>query len=285
MKIVKAAFAALVVLTFLVTGAYAYDQVPQKFEEFNQEYVDLSTTHPEILCVGSGVGIYFDINTLKLVKASGTFAMGGSGTLLADGYVLTAAHVVTPEVVAIQETKNVTVIAKLIFVTDQIIHVGNGVGTISATIYWIDIEHDICLLKLVGNWPAAFPTRYNLASTVNLNGSDLLHEGDAIAVIVSTRDATGDKSAWYEVRYGKIIAPKPILPDYSQDQLPWFNLYDVTTDVQIYPGDSGSAVFAFDNGKPIIIGVARAAYNDFFGLYYAYFTRGDIVWALLEAEK
>lgn len=284
--LVAAAMCLMLVLPAI--GVWAYDKVPQKFGEFNQEYTDLSTTHPEILVIGNGIGIYFDTATSKWVTAMGTFGMGGSGTVFKVGntyYILTAAHVVNPDTVTIQETTYSSITCKCIKVTDIIIHVGPGIGAVSASVHWIDIEHDLAILKLNGTWPAAFSTRYELKPTENLYGGDLLQKGDSVAVIVQIRDESGNKTPWYEVRYGKVIDIRPVVPEYNEGILPWFNMWDVTTDVKIYPGDSGSAVFAFKNGEPIIIGVARAAYLDQYGEYMAYFSRTDLIYYMFEAEK
>ena len=108
-----------------------------------------------------------------------------------------------------------------------------------------------------------------------------MHEGDSVAVLVAVRDEEGRKEWYFEVRYGTVVNPHPYLPGTIPNYLlAWFQLGDVSSNLEIFPGDSGSPVFAFINGTPVIIGVARAALEyidpwtgEFY--YMSYFTRID----------
>jgi S1-C subfamily serine protease len=169
-------------------------------------------------------------------------------------------------------------------ILSKIITIGQctSLGSVPAEVVYVDEERDICILKVAGNWPAFVDPGYKPEWTRGPFG-DELYPGMAIGTIVAIRDDSGDKTPWFEVRYGTIVSTGVKLPGtIGSDALPWFSLNDVTTDLVIYPGDSGSPVFAWIDGQPVVIGVARAAagYIDpWTGMtyYYSYFTRIDIV--------
>lgn len=286
-KLLKSLVAILAAALLFIPIANAFDKVHGKIDEFEgTKYVDLSTTHPEILVIGSGIGMYFDRGDQRVKRATGVFRITGSGTVLKVSwkyYILTAAHVVIPSHLKIQLSKNIYAVTPCMQLVERFIFVGSE-PTVQASIDYINEEYDIALLVLNGIWPAAFGSRYDLLPTADIFGSSpILERGDAVCVVVQQRGESGRKIPWYEVRYGKVIDIKPVVPSYNQDLLPWFNICDVTTDVKIYPGDSGSAVFAFENGRPVIIGVFRAAYLDYYGAYYSYFTRVDLVYWWLKS--
>jgi hypothetical protein len=187
----------------------------------------------------------------------------------------------------IQETKNFQWIVQPIKILSMIVTVGQGtgLGSVPAEIVYIDQEHDLAIVAIVGNWPALGKQPYE-ATWTSSQGESLLQEGDLVCTIVVIRPNIDkgdlDKGPWFEVRWGKIVKPYPIVPESVWNPgwiVAWFNLNDNTSDLVIYPGDSGSPVIAFNYGKPVIVGVARAAgefmLDDGTTQYYSYFTRID----------
>jgi hypothetical protein len=278
---------ALIVLMAVPVGAFDAERGALKefFQKGPDDYVNLECSIFDITVIGTAEGFYpmWDnhANTVISKRAVGVFGQQGSGMYIGKGYVATAAHVITPESVKIQLSENVFYVVPVAKVLNVTIFLGNGgLGNAVAEVVFIDIEHDIALLKVIGTWPALKDLGYRPSYTWRSDTGDLIHNGDAVAVIVQIRDAAGEKTGQYEVRYGKVLAPKPIPPPgMPNDVLPWFNPLDVTMDTVIYPGDSGSPVFAWVGGQPVLIGIARAAafIQDESGnvVMYSYFSRID----------
>jgi hypothetical protein len=284
-------------------GALAYDQDPSPFKEFpntnmpdystyeEPTYIDLSTSITGIVVYGSAEGLYpdWDENNVIVAKRGvGMFAQEGSafyvGSHKGEHYFFTNAHVVKPGAMIIQITKNVSFITYPVKILT--INVGLGkntsLGSAPGEIIYINEEWDVAIVKVVGNWTALEDLGYRPVWTT-ISGYDALYPNMAVATIVSIRNEDFSKTPWFEVRYGRIVDTKPCLPGgLPETLLPWFSLTDVTTTLTIYPGDSGSPVFAFQNGEPVIIGLARAAAQYYDELtntwyYYSYFTRIDIL--------
>lgn len=304
MKKLLAVLALCVML--LPIGAMAFDTEPGKFKEFwrwdwdpiqrsHQDpvlYVDVSTTCTKLTIIGTAEGSIPDYTAdegYHRHKATGIYAQEGSAFHIGNGYFVTNQHVIATSYVSIQISKNVTWIVPAERVLTQMVTIGQStiIGSWPAEIIWSDETLDLALVKITGPCPALEDWGYRPYPTYD-SGQDLLDVGDAIAVVVAIRQdptiGNLEKTPWFEVRYGKIVSTRPIPPKgVDSSILPWFSLNDVTMDIQIYPGDSGSPVFAFKNGRPVIIGVARAfaAYYDWVSgeiYWYSYFTRIDKVW-------
>jgi hypothetical protein len=82
-----------------------------------------------------------------------------------------------------------------------------------------------------------------------------------------TRDENNKMDSDVEIKHGVIVSSGVSCETKS---LPWFNMWDFTIKVEpnIHGGDSGSPVFAFYDGKPVIIGIIRATSLET-GLVYA----------------
>lgn len=263
MKIIKT---VILIMLFIVPSVWSFDTLPGKFDkEFppGRDYVDLSTSILDVWCIGVGEGSYPDLysKTPSYLKGVGTFALGGTGFYVGNGYVITAAHVVLPKSIQIQAGKNFYWVVPINKEINKMILIGGSSlldGNVPAEIIYVYEEYDLALLKLIGNWPAGEVVGYPLAWTLG-NAWIPLKSGDAVAIVVPQRDENGNKRWYYEVRYGKVIATRPILPPgVDPSELAWFNLNDITLELPVYPGDSGSPLFAFQDGKPVIIGIIRA---------------------------
>jgi S1-C subfamily serine protease len=285
-------------LLFPVCG-WPFDKTPGKLDKFGlapDRYVDLSESVVSVVTRGTGLGRTFNDDGSKWIAAQGVFGQQGSGVVVrgADGnlYILTNAHVVTPEAIEIFLSNSTSLITPILKVTHQITVVGswNEPFRIECKIVWISQEDDIAILTPLYSQVLLKPIPYDVVSFLDLPGYAV---GDAIVVVTGYRDKDPSKEFWplgivperewyYEARYGKIISCSP--KTFKIEALPWFNPGDVTTDIKIYPGDSGSPVFAFVNGKPILIGLMRAYSLDIDEYtyevrgFYSYFTRiNDVV--------
>ena len=281
----------VLVLLFIVGSSLAFDKSPGQLKEFagwtkGGEFTPvLSDGWVDVTIIGHAEGLYWDYdlktNVSFVRRAVGLFAQSGSGFHLGGGYIVTNAHVVKPSRVEIQLTSSFYYITAIDRVIDIDYMIGSEVlGKNQAYLVWVNEEQDLALLWVdLKVTPYLKDYGYRTTWTWTEEGS-LIQEGDVIAAVVKARDTDGSKLWHYEIRYGKVTAPKPILPpDISSDSLPWFSLYDFTIDIVLYPGDSGSPIFAFDNGKPVIIGLGRAAWSGVTSdnKQYSWATRIDIV--------
>jgi len=108
-------------------------------------------------------------------------------------------------------------------------------------------------------------------------------------MIVRCRGENGELEWGFEIKYGYVISN--MVEGVPKEKLPWFNMNDFTMDLVLNGGDSGSAIFAFNKGTPVIIGIARATNevdnpfdrSDIRDLR-SYATRVDFVKEVVEAE-
>lgn len=312
MKFLKA-IVAVALVVFFVVPVFAFDyrrgQIPQ-FDAWQDDfytrhnpsdqirYVDISTTITKVLVFGTAEGfipVFNDQGGVNAVKAVGVYGQEGSGFYIGSHgnqhLFLTNAHVVMPGAIIIQESKNWSYVCPPMTILTRHITIGQNtaLGSAPAEIVFVDQDADIAILKVVGNWVALKDLGYRPVFTRSLGG-DALFEGMPVCVVVAIRpdieNGSLAKGPYFEVRPGIITATHAVIPGplgeepYNSVLLPWFNMNDVTMTTQIYPGDSGSPVFAWIEGQPVIIGLARAAvsYDTNTGSYYAsYFTRIDEV--------
>ncbi len=271
-------------LVFGVELAVPFDQEPGGFKEFpaEKEYVDLRLSIVNVRTTGEATGIVsiFDKTKRGFVweERKGMFDQRGVGTVMSDRYIVTAAHVVTPSSLTIQVSEGLFWHTDIARVLHRDIWIGDLEAGIRAFIFYIDIEHDIAVLEY--HSPLFKPLPYEASRTFMLGplgAESYIYEENAVAIIVRKRDGSSQPLPWFEVRYGKIISGG-VVTDHEKD-LPWFNMNDFTMDIALYPGDSGSPVFAFEGGVPVLIGVARAV--SIWGTY-SYATRIDFIKRILE---
>jgi hypothetical protein len=282
MKRFKKFMAIIIVLVMLLPGlAFPLDQVgdPKIIPGFETEITNVDTTQSivTIITQGTGLGLYPG-DDWKPRYGYGRFGMEGSGFIV-NNYIITAAHVVNPTEVLIRCSDNSQFWGPLVHVKDMSIIVGG----FPARVFSINIEEDWAILVFDG--PALWFQNLKMQCTDTIHyfltifgwyAENQLHPGDMLIAIVRVRDAAGDRTSLSEIRIGKVLSDKPIVPPGYEDQLPWFNLNDFTMDINLLPGDSGSPILGFIDGVPYIVGVGRAAayIND---QVYSYATRIDVV--------
>ena len=282
MKRLKKYMAVIIVVIMLASPVLALDQVgnPAAISGFETEQTNIDTTRSvtTVTVQGSGLGLYPDDNG-RPRYGYGVFGMRGSGFIV-NNYIITCAHVVNPTQVLIRMPDGNTFYGPLVNVTEMMIIVGGS----PARLFSINIEEDWAILVFTG--PAAWfqnlkaqctDTIFYFLTIFGFIAVDQLHPGDMLIAIVRVRDADGNRTGMSELRVGKVLADKPIVPPGYEDSLPWFNLNDFTMDILMLPGDSGSPILGFIDGVPVVIGIGRAAASFPTGEYYAYATRIDVV--------
>lgn len=284
-KLIAIIFAVLLI----ASTAIAFDKTPGSFKEFEgwvsgstERTVVVSDGWLDITIVGHAEGLYPDWDAREFCyrRGSGIFAQSGSGYHIGGGWIITNAHVIRPSRVEVTITPNFAFIVPVDKVIDIDFFVGPGLfGTAHAYLIWVNEEYDMAMLW-VDPRTAPFLKDYGYRTTWTWGeGMSLIEEGDVVATIVRVRDTDNSKLWHSEIRWGKVINSRPAVPPgYPNELLAWFSLNDFTTDIQVYPGDSGSPIFAFNNGKPVIIGLLRAGVYSANGTcFYSYATRIDLI--------
>ena len=278
----KIASIFLVILMLLPSLAFPLDQVgdPKAIPGFETEtQVDTTRSVTTITVQGTALGLYPDEQG-RPKYAYGVFGMQGSGFIV-NNYIITAAHVVNPTSLVVRMPDGAQFDGPLVHVKDMTIVAGGS----PARIFYINVAEDYAILifdtpcqwfrnltiKTMDTWA-------NLLTIFGFYPINKLHSGDQVFAIVRVRDENGARTTMSEVRTGVIRAEKPVVPLGYEDSLPWFSMDDFTTDLVLYPGDSGSPIIGFEDGVPYLIGIGRAAGTDpKTGDVYSWCSRIDMV--------
>lgn len=279
----KKLLASLVMAVMIFVGGWGYAgdffldeevlETPALFQEFVnedgsfKEYVDLKQSVVGIETIGSVESIlrtrisgYTEEgkweSKITHEVVSSVFHMRASGFVVENEYtkqkyIITADHVVNPSFgkaftddFISQTTWPLRILHRTIVISD---------GLCLAEVIYEDPEEDWAVLKPIGNPRGLKPLPYE----VTYQG---MYGFAHVATIVRERDEEGELEWWYTVRFGRLqgLIFKPPHPDFPIHEIPWFSMSDVPMSLAILPGDSGSPVFGFKNGRPVIIGIARA---------------------------
>jgi hypothetical protein len=270
----------LAILFLLPSLAFPLDQVgnPKAIPGFETEtQIDSTQSVVNITVLGTALGL-FPGDDWKPHYGYGVFSMGGSGFVV-NNYIITAAHVVNPTSCTIRKPDGMQFTGPVVNVTEMMIIVSGS----PARVFSINIEEDWAILVFTGPVPWLQNLKMQCTDTIHYflsifgwYAENQLHPGDMLVAIVRVRDADGNRTTMSELRVGKVVADKPIVPPGYEDQLPWFNLNDFTMDINLLPGDSGSPIIGFIDGVPYVVGVGRAA-AQIEDQIYSYATRIDTV--------
>lgn len=242
---------AILILAMLLVASPlgAYDRnKPEAPELFHNGIF----TYVRIQVIGTAMGMVYDDGWKKRETV---FHQAGSGCVVKDGYILTAAHVLIPDKVMTPSSRYVTHQSEPIKVINRMILIYNFSNTpMLAKIHYINEVLDTAILKYepIG---VLEPLNYDIEYCQN----EIL-KGDVVFSYLHKRNKDGSMSYELEPRYGFVLSREPTLPDNGSTA--WFNPYDITLYMNIQPGDSGSPLFAFRDGKPVLIGIIRAMYDN-----------------------
>jgi len=205
------------------------------------------------------------------------WVQSGSGTIISPGYMMTAAHVVIPSSVTVPVSSCEYYSGPVFKVLSTTVLISDfGTGPIVGWIHYVDRDRDIAIIRYIpmGIYKPTMPV------PIETDGQRL-EEGDILCAVVHKRGDQGEMTGRLKVIWGKVRDIGVDTPLASTQ--PYLSGSDFTMDMVIIPGDSGSAVYAFRDGQPVLIGVARAIATDPLGVYYASYAAwiGHIVkWAL-----
>jgi hypothetical protein len=214
---------------------------------------------------------------------SGDFALSGRGVVVGQ-FVVTAAHVVSPEKVALKLDEYTTIVSQVVAVQQTAIAVGTltGTGGIPATIVHLNHEADLAILHpenpaLLHPFPYAPTATWWREHPGEANS--LLGVEDCVMALVPERDAHHFPLLGAEARIGKVIAPSAVSS--SSAVVAHLNSQTVTISTPVSPGDSGSPVVAFDMGRPRLVGIVSATRQPVEAK--SYISRIDSLLPILEA--
>lgn len=270
----KATILAMIILLALPISVIAYDKA-RPTEEIPTEFDD-AFSYVRVVTFGTAVGMYRNEDGYRFKETF--FNQAGSGFVVKDGYAVTCAHVVYPDKVNTNEGKWTSRTTESFKVVNQIIVLYDvKTSPIVAEIFYIDRELDVAILKYepIGILEA-LPYRIEYYP-------GMIQAEDLVCGIVHDRDENMGLEGYVHRQYGFILNPEPITP--TGKGVSWFNPFDMTLFMTVFPGDSGSPLFAFRDGEPVIIGMIRAlTYDPITGIPYAYAVRLPNVMRFIEAD-
>jgi len=264
-KIIKSLMISVILLLFC-TFSYALDK------EHPDQPLALSPTsyytYVKVVAVGVVEGIFRDHD-----KTTGEtrwnsrltwFEQRGSGTVVNDQMVLTAAHVIVPQDAATPESGVSIYRSRPLKLQHHVILIFDykEEPTIGF-VHWIDEERDVALIRFV-----PLPNQLIKMPFDWVISRNMIDKGDAVSIIVHERDEDMSLTSDITLRNGHIVSTEPMGP--SNTVIASLSVYDMVIDAVLIGGDSGSPVIGYCNGIPVLIGVARAYWTDGI-LFYTYF--------------
>lgn len=262
----KKVMISVVALSMLSVGtpALAYDKA--KFDESGNLITDaynipvpedIDDSYVLVKTRGVAEGEYERLTpdferTGEMIKTDGVFVIQGAGTVIKPGYVITAAHVVVPSevwvgvgqerVVPLQNIKIYMRFVMLLDKRDDPVAVG--------WVHAVDLEHDIAIVRYVPTPDSPLkPIPFEWGTKADTE------RGDAIAFIQHLRVPIEgcDQPLVLDISGGEFVEQDGYIATvigYDVWKKDSFGAY-----LPGIPGDSGSLVYAFKDGKPIVVGV------------------------------
>lgn len=246
-------FLSVVLSLCVVTNLYAYDKKrPDKGIELNYESM---FTYVRVRTIGTALGLFAKLGRYQLRKTF--FEQEASGFVVRPGFILTCAHVVYPDIVNTPEDRYRSHVTEPLKVLDRTILIYDYKETPTiADLYYIDREIDIAILRY-----HPYGILKSMDYSVEYNPF-LLQRDDILCTVVHGRDENGEITYDLQLKWGITLAVEPTTPMADNREIAYFSPYDITVDLPVFEGDSGSPLFAFKNGKPVLIGIIRAGYYD-----------------------
>lgn len=272
-----------IVFVFIAGFGNAYDQVKPEdtviATDFNSTF-----SYVKVVSYGLATGLAWFSEKGRYQLKQGHFWQEGSGVIVAAGYVLTAAHVIKPNIIRVAESSCATRITDVISVDYRVVNILDYKNAhIPATIFYENEHTDLAVLKYnfrKNRWlrPIPYPLEFKGVSPT----FEALKTGDVVCAVVHERDSDGEIDGDVKLSWGTVLHPGPHGP--SDIFVAWLSPWDITLDVIIQGGDSGSPLFAFRDGKPILIGIMRARYMSY-SIYYSYARLLPVVVKLIKGKR
>lgn len=195
------------------------------------------------------------------------FNLHGSGVVVGPNHIFTVAHVVTPREVEVYERRYSSFVTEPSKVLTQIATIRDcGNVPVLTSVEHVDEERDIAVLQYEA-WADLEPVPFEIAK-----GRHLLEEGDALVAVVHERDKASENPLAHDVKFvkGEVISVGASACGGvdSEKVLPLFSMADFTMSLPLLPGDSGSPIFAFHDGTPVLVGIGKAGMCDAVECYF-----------------
>jgi len=262
-----------------VGSAAAFDQLPGQFPEWadvdNKDITpNMDTFIIHIITTGVAEGTYPGIGNdfmfTKWKPGIGFYRLEGSGFYLGKDLIVTAAHVVVPKGVEMKDPERTYM--RWVGPVTKVISTTIYVNEYPAELIYSDRDADVAVLKIM-------TSRHPFEAPYKITSSECLFTGWSVANMVMSRYEGELNENNHQVNYGTLAKHHAILIEGMEHELPWFSPNDVSLNLKIIPGDSGSPLFAFINGQPYIVGICRAG-----SPWYTYAARIDILIPYLQAR-
>jgi hypothetical protein len=252
-----------VLFLMISISSFAFDSEVDhaKFESLFPTHKTCST-FVQIKTYGTAEGMYqnYELPGSPWMKAEGTYELKGSGTVVAPGFIYTAEHVVNPSSVSITTSPYSTWITQPTKITSRLISIEGCVGsTIVGWVYQEDEESDVALVRYV---PRGILEPLQVEPMM---WRDLVFEDNVVAAVLHERYDDGSMSSRTEIKWGTVRSK--IVDVMDETVAPWFSLHDITVNLPIQGGDSGSLLFVFQLGKPYYVGILRAIECEHVGIF------------------
>lgn len=270
---------------------YLYDEGTITLKDVEPPPILLGESIGKIQTWGTGWGYVEEYIGIKHVtrEVAGVFGMQGTAFFVSETLAVTAAHCVVPIYIKIRESENSSRHTKIYGTKTISIDISGN----PAHIVFVDDEHDIAVVEVENPMRGSFkPLQFSLSvscryyySYSGANCIDAVEKGDVVVLPGRLRTSDGGFDWRFQLKWGKITSPGTQVPSGYERAVPWFSMEDFTMDVNVIPGDSGSPIIAFDNGRPVVIGVARAGFQGYpEGRCFTYAARIDILIPVLRSR-
>ncbi|MCK4648942.1 trypsin-like peptidase domain-containing protein [bacterium] len=251
------------ILFFVVGFGNTYDQVKPDPSVIPLDFYS-EFSYVKVIANGTAIGMVWDIPVKMYRLKEGVWFQGGSGVIVGPGYVLTAAHVLKPDTIELSEGASSSRISDVIGITSRtVVIVDYKNDPIITTVLYEDAATDLAILTYnyaQNSWlnPIPYPIEYL---------AEALKSGDVVCAVLHERDDRGRITSDIYLEWGTIAHAEPYAPENAV--IAFLNPWDITLWLTISGGDSGSPLFVFRNGQPILIGIIRAIYVQY-PLFWAY---------------
>jgi hypothetical protein len=223
--------------------APGYDKEQGKFPPSKEAYAKSVV----MICArGAGEGTKFlfnhDKKDYERMKVIRPFSQDGMGVVLSQGghqYIVTNAHVVIPRKLVDEE--GAVTMDKVVSCDLRATDYYERSAPCPVTVVYRSEAHDLAILRVPDEWIAFEPLSMPIGSLSRLEPKD------ALSGILKPRKG-GAAFGYGKVQPDRLIAKT--------------DARTFTMSLKIREGDSGSPIFAYDNGRPIFLGLATAYLED-----------------------
>jgi hypothetical protein len=232
---------------------WAFDKQCSPIDELQKEFLDVSLSIVDIHVYGVATATYSPDSSIESRQIhQGSYYYRGTGFVVGE-YIITAKHVIQADTVKLRLSESTTVTTFVVQSLSQQIFIANTPDNagIPATVVYISPTEDLAVLHTSGAVkPFSFIELHETYTYYHpMFGIPVLESGDCI-VIISKKREEGQRSSWFGIVEGKVLSIKGLSTQVSE-----LSLLNFTIDIEAYHGDSGNAIIAFHQTKPIVVGL------------------------------